>query len=56
MLELIKEWLATAQMDQQENDVVSKSALAPAGYSSSSSSKPGGGSAVEENQEALERL
>ena len=38
MLELMKEWLETAQICQQENDVVSKSALAPSRYSSGSSS------------------
>ena len=46
MLELIKEWLETAQINQQENDVVSKSALAPSRYQSSSSSKLAGNSAA----------
>ena len=41
------EWLETAQINQQENDVVSKDTLVPFRYSSGSScSKSGGGSAV----------
>ena len=46
MLELIKEWLENAQINQQEIDVISKSALAPSRYSSTSSSKSGGRSAA----------
>ena len=47
MQEVIKEWLETAQINQQENDVVSKGTISPSPYSSGSSgSKSRGGSAA----------
>ena len=39
MLELMGEWLENAQINQQENDIVSKSPLAPYRYSSGSYNK-----------------
>ena len=44
MLELMKEWLETAQICQQENYIVSKSAVALSRYSSGSSSNKSEGS------------
>ena len=44
MLELINEWLLDVQTEQQENDIVSKSAVIASRYSSgSANSKSGGG-------------